>query len=98
MTDINPTHVRVISTYGAPMGRPSRLTDGPSEKLYLRRVILDAGGYDKGGAYWGIATRGGPGHLYIAFSETFTAYVRAWDHASAKAKVLELAPHATFWR
>lgn len=98
MTNLNPTHVPVISAYGAPMGRPSRLTDEPSEKLYLRRVILDAGGYDKGGAYWGVATRGGPGHLYIAFSETFTAYVRAWDRASAKAQVLELAPHATFWR
>lgn len=59
----------VSSRYGAPMGRPDRptafdLTDskgnrfaldfGAPRRFYLRRVPLDGGGYDAGGAYWGI--------------------------------------------
>lgn len=46
----------VSSTYGAPMGRRQ---DGYLEvevprSVRLFRVRLDAGGYDDGGAYWGV--------------------------------------------
>lgn len=48
--------IKPVSTkYGAPMGRytgPSYLDPGASP-VYLRRVRLDSGGYDSGGAYWG---------------------------------------------
>lgn len=45
----------VSSRYGAPMGRrtgPAYLCSAAG-RVHLRRVPLDAGGYDRGGAYWG---------------------------------------------
>lgn len=42
--------------YGAPMGRGNVLRPGDGkthERVFDRRVPLDSGGYDKGGAYWG---------------------------------------------
>lgn len=45
----------VSCIYGAPMGRHSdpSLADIP-RSIRLFRVRLDSGGYDDGGAYWGI--------------------------------------------
>ena len=45
----------VYDRYGAPMGRRSdpywrKPTD---KKIYDRKVPLNMGGYDRGGAYWG---------------------------------------------
>jgi hypothetical protein len=48
----------VSCKYGAPMGRytgPDFL-DVDAGPLYLRRVRLDSGGYDSGGAYWGLGS------------------------------------------
>ena len=67
--------------YGAPMGRanvgnyPVTVTSGPNcrifkkdqPKIYRKRVRLDSGGYDMGGAYWGI---GAP--LYVEFNKELT--------------------------
>ena len=50
----NPTPP-VSCTYGAPMGRhtgPEPASGG--DKWHLRKIRLDSGGYDPGGAYWGI--------------------------------------------
>lgn len=46
----------VSSKYGAPMGRPNQ---GPTHseekiKLHLQHMPLNSGGYDSGGAYWGL--------------------------------------------
>lgn len=49
------------SRYGAQMGRPragSAHDDGFIGKAFLRAVPIDAGGYDPGGAYWGLRPRG----------------------------------------
>ena len=47
----------VSSRYGAPMGRPSAHPgDDPHCHMRVRRVRLDSGGYDEGGAYWGYGT------------------------------------------
>lgn len=43
---------KVSCKYGAPMGRPS--DSSLSGKVRLSRVRLDNGGYDSGGAYWGL--------------------------------------------
>lgn len=43
---------KVSGTYGAPMGRHGGTLQ--TERIRLFRVRLDAGGYDDGGAYWGI--------------------------------------------
>lgn len=48
---------RVDSTYGAPMGRHCYGTPDTCEgKIRLFRVRLNNGGYDDGGAYWGLPT------------------------------------------
>jgi hypothetical protein len=97
MTNLNPTHVHAISPRGAPMGRQAK-GDEPDEALHLQRVRINSQGYDTGGAYWGITTKSGPGYLYIAYSDTFTMYTRAWSREAAKREVLALHPHATFKR
>lgn len=57
---------------GAPMGRPGWLS-GPEGKVRLFRVNLDSGGYDDGGAYWGL---GKP--LYCCTDDmNFRYFVRA---------------------
>ena len=46
-------------TYGAPMGRSNLypIVNGteykPTKGTFTRRVHLNSGGYDRGGAYWG---------------------------------------------
>lgn len=48
---------QAAAAHGAPMGRVSgALEDG--EPVSARRVSLDPGGYDSGGAYWGIRETG----------------------------------------
>jgi len=44
---------KVSAKFGAPMGRPSRPLDHDG-KWKAKTVPLDEGGYDKGGAYWGL--------------------------------------------
>lgn len=44
----------VNTSRGAPMGRPNVGKQPIQTKVYDKRVRLDSGGYDIGGAYWGI--------------------------------------------
>lgn len=86
--------------YGAPLGRSGKLpadTKAPI-KLHLVRVRLDSGGYDRGGAYWGL---GRP--LYWATdtdadSYTVDVFLRADNRAAAKAEVQRQIPGARFFR
>lgn len=57
----------VSSKYGAPMGRSrvGNLNELP-KKLRAQRVSMVDGGYDPGGAYWGISSP--PFHLYVVFA------------------------------
>ena len=85
------------SQYGAWMGRNRReeysVPRDTTAKLHLRRVRLDSGGYDRGGAYWG---HGEP--LWCVWGDsgedTLTTYLRAADRGAAKAHF----PNAKFWR
>lgn len=63
----------VNSKYGAPMGRHSYGVN-PDGKVRLFKVDINSGGYDNGGAYWGL---GKP--LYCAMDEggNYVQYVRA---------------------
>jgi hypothetical protein len=67
---INPTpHVNVKwpdgSFRGAPMGRPAFGHGGnPIEPFILRRIRINSGGYDDGGAYWGL---GAPLYWYCSY-------------------------------
>jgi hypothetical protein len=64
---------KVNTKYGAPMGRPSYGVN-PVGKVRLFQVDISSGGYDNGGAYWGL---GKP--LYCAMDEgdNYIQYVRA---------------------
>lgn len=85
--------------YGAQMGRTyaaeCSVPRDYSGKLHLRRVYLDSGGYDKGGAYWGHGTP-----LWCLWGDAengvdvLTSYVRASPRDAAKA----MFPNARFYR
>ncbi len=77
-----PFESNVSSKYGAPMGRGhSPLGSG---LVHLRRVPLDQGGYDKGGAYWGTGQS-----LWCAWdAEGGEVYLRADSRQAAKVSIL----------
>ena len=83
----------VPARFGAPMGRHT----GPEflgGKCYLRRVPLDRGGYDRGGAYWGIGLP-----LWEAQDQDGnTAIFRAASRAAAKALLREKFENLRFYR
>ena len=81
-----PFESNVSSPFGAPMGRRTLPLFG---KVHLARVPLDNGGYDPGGAYWGI---GAP--LYCAWNDEGEMYFRAYSRDGAKTKI----PGCTFYR
>lgn len=54
--------------YGAPMGRHNTIpAKRPSERIFDRRAPLDSGGYDKGGAYWGL-----PANLRVRYTNSLS--------------------------
>lgn len=72
MTQFN----KVDCTRGAPMGRRNTGTMPKTAKsVHLFKVELDSGGYDDGGAYWGI----GGNAVYCARSAEcdYQSFVRA---------------------
>lgn len=73
----------VSSRYGSPMGRASAATQDldTTHPLFLVRIRLNSGGYDAGGAYWGVGLP-----LYCANDHTGAAtYFRARGRDAAKA-------------
>lgn len=92
---INPTP-DVDCRFGAPMGRhtgPNYLetSAGP---LCLRRVPIDRGGYDRGGAYWGIGTP----LWYVEDQDGNSQFLRARSRDAAKATIRTDWPDAKFYR
>jgi hypothetical protein len=85
----------VRSRYGAPMGRhlgPDCLDT--SAPIYLRRVRINSGGYDAGGAYWGL---GQP--LWHAQDEDGNGKIfRSPSREAAKAHLVATYPGARFYR
>ncbi len=70
------------SQYGASMGR--RSSGDLCGKIRMQRVVLDRGGYDKGGAYWGTGTP-----LWYAEDEDGNQeYLRASTREEAKTKLI----------
>lgn len=62
----------VNCSLGAPMGRAAYGDPNGHELFRLFKVQLDSGGYDDGGAYWGL-----PNNIYCAQGEDFQRFVRA---------------------
>jgi hypothetical protein len=85
---------RVNCQYGAPLGRH---TSGgiPAGRFYLKRIPLDSGGYDPGGAYWGL---GMPLYGYADSEGAIEDFIRAESRNHAKFKILCKYPTATFFR
>jgi hypothetical protein len=91
---------KVDGRFGAPMGRANR--DGGfaivenGRRCTLVQIPIDSGGYDQGGAYWGLSKD----RLYgfIGPISDIVAYVWAKDREAAKAAIREIHPHALFHR
>jgi hypothetical protein len=73
---------RAYSKYGASMGRDSDPLETITGKVHLERVRLDRGGYDNGGAYWGVGLP-----LWRVWNELGEAFFRAPNRDAAKAKL-----------
>ena len=79
---------RGCSKYGASMGRGSDLASDTMAELTIRKVPLDQGGYDPGGAYWGT-----PDNLYmVSDDDGRVSYSRGASFEAVKADF----PHATW--
>ncbi|MCQ4158743.1 hypothetical protein NON00_02225 [Roseomonas sp. GC11] len=64
-------------------------------RCYLRRIPITSGGYDRGGAYWGL----GAPLWYAEDSEgEGGVYFRAASREAAKAHILARHPTVTFYR
>ena len=72
------------------MGRCS-IWGEPEANIHLHRIDLKDGGYDEGGAYWGLGLP-----LFHAFDEeeNLYAFLRAENIKAAKKKILESFPNA----
>jgi len=80
------------------MGRPNRVpADYGQARLSLRRLPLDSGGYDTGGAYWGL---GAPLWRAAGFSPSgpVEIHLRACSREQAKRLILKSHPEARFAR
>ena len=69
---------KAYNEYGASMGRASYGDIKTAERVKLFKVILDRGGYDNGGAYWGT---GKP--LFCAEADSFRDFIRAGNRKEA---------------
>lgn len=81
---------------GSQMGRRSSPSQATSQKFHLRQERLDSGGYDSGGAYWGI------GYTPLFYASSVDGEIeffhRAKDRNEAKKIVTEKFPGARFFR
>ncbi len=84
---------KVNCRHGAPMGRHGRTEEVEGGRYYLQRVRLDSGGYDSGGAYWGI---GQPLYRWSHEDASECAFLRANDRDDAKERIREIVPNARF--
>lgn len=85
---------KVRSQYGAPLGRAgtSGDTDEPYS-FYLRKLPINSGGYDAGGAYWGL---GQTLYHYQSRDGDCEGFLRAADREAAKRAILADYPLAVF--
>lgn len=88
---------KVNSRYGAPMGRSAQHATGtPGLVFELEWCPLDDGGYDAGGAYWGI-----PDNLWCAEGsldgeELVRYFLRASNRTDAMHQVADEYPGSEF--
>lgn len=75
-----PTIDRVDSKYGAPMGRAEWLPcNAEPGTVRVFHVTINSGGYDIGGAYWGL----GPPIYCATDTAEYREFIRADSRAAA---------------
>jgi hypothetical protein len=107
MSKLNPTP-DLNCKHGAPLGRVTKdwYLDSNGKQVHLEvldnaapfrlvRVRLDSGGYDQGGAYWGL---GDPLYYFQGPLSDIEGYVRGRTRDDAKTEVRKLHPKAKFFR
>jgi hypothetical protein len=60
---------------GAPLGRYDKGEKPTDKRIYDRRVPINSGGYDRGGAYWGI----GQSELRVSYTKDLSYIHFYWD-------------------
>lgn len=86
-------------------GAARRLADHPccppsccsvvGKPVYLRKLKINSGGYDEGGAYWGL---GQPVYWASLDDPEFSVTVRAHSRADAKNQISRMYPGIRFKR
>jgi len=97
---------KVNCKYGAPMGRVDQPSPVSGYKAIptmahlfnLRKVRLNSGGYDEGGAYWGLRSRGQTLYWAINETETIERFFDAPGREAAKNILREEFPNCKFYR
>jgi hypothetical protein len=79
-----PSITTVSCKYGAPMGR-TEFYNNPTGRVTTFRVRINSGGYDRGGAYWGIDDP-----LYCQCEVNEAMGFRLFTRAKSKAEALKI--------
>lgn len=96
MSTFNSNRIpKINSQYGAPMGRHGQLHPANEEKVRVSEVRINRGGYDSGGAYWGI---GAPLYWVRSDNGDVSEFFRASSREGAKQKALAVNPYLKFFR
>jgi len=89
---------KAYSQYGASMGRRDNITEPAYHvKFQLQKMQINSGGYDTGGAYWGV---GMPMYHAAGYGaeELQEMFFRARDRAQAREIVKAKFKNCKFWR
>lgn len=101
-----PKLEKLSCKYGAPFGRPDlphvygefgAIPDA-TYKFHLQKVKLDSGGYDSGGAYWGLRNRGETLYWAVNENETVQRFFDAKSRDDAKRFLRQEFPNCRFFR
>lgn len=82
------------------MGRTANVPFEPDSlnPLFLCKVALDSGGYDNGGAYWGLRLGREWLYCYGSAQTGMLCFIDAVSRQAAKDAILEMYPEAKFKR
>ena len=99
-----PKLSKAFDKFGASMGRRNVLDDlecHDEPKWSLYKMPINDGGYDSGGAYWGIGSRTS-GVMFHAYCDgpkfVNHIYIRSVTRLGAKQKIRELFSGSKFYR
>ena len=86
------------SRYGADMGRFGDLPFDTKDACFIRRVPIDSGGYDPGGAYWGAVYSAADKLWMVESAEGANEGQRRYMRRATRGEVTGLFPGARWVR